>query len=93
MEPVFTKSAKFQEFASTAIGSAIIWILLKVYTVFGMGFCFAPLVLLSFHRWWKVYKSVWFFGFFLWWAWPAYKPVVRNLLGGGGPKKSETKSQ
>lgn len=91
MEPVFTKSDKFQEFATTAYGSATIWILLKIYTVLGMGFCVSPLVLLSFHRWWKVYKSVWFYGFLLWWGWPAYKPVLRNLLGGS--KKSDAKSQ
>lgn len=91
MEPVFSRSEKFQKFAANPAGKAIVWLLLKLYTVIGMGFCLAPLALLSFARWWAVYKSVWFYGIFLWWGWPVYKPVIKSLLGSS--KKTERKTQ
>lgn len=91
MDPVFARSEKFQKFATSTVGQVIIWILLKLYTILGMGFCLAPLALLSFSRWWIVYKSIWFYGIFLWCAWPAYKPVVQSLLG--PYKKVERKTQ
>lgn len=91
IEPVFARSEKFQKFASTLVGQVTIWILLKVYTVIGMGFCLTPIALLSFHRWWKVYQSVWFYGVFLWYGWPLYKPALKTVLGSS--KKSEQKKQ
>lgn len=91
MEPVFSRSEKFQAFARNPAGQAIIWVLLKLYTVVGMGFCLAPLALLSFSRWWIVYRSVWFYGIFLWWGWPAYKPLIKSLLGPF--QKTERKTQ
>lgn len=81
MEPVFTRSDKFQWFANTTIGGILIWIALKLYTIIGMGWCLAPLALLSWTKWVIFYKSLWFFGFLLWLPWPIYKPILKLLLG------------
>lgn len=88
MEPVFARSDKFQNFAKTSIGQLIIFILLKLYTFIGMGFCFSPLVLLSFSRWWALHRSLWFYGYLLWLPWPLYKPLLKQLLG---TKRAEPK--
>ncbi|XP_031630809.1 lysophospholipid acyltransferase 5 [Contarinia nasturtii] len=90
MEPVFARSEQFQKFANTLAGKVIIFILLKLYTFIGMGFCFGPLVLLSFHRWWALHRSLWFYGYILWFSWPIYKPVLKQLLG---TKKAERKKE
>lgn len=90
MEPVFTRSEKFSNFAKTMYGQVLIWIALKLYTFIGMGFCFGPLVLLSFGKWWALHRSVWFFGYILWLPWPIYKPLLKQLLG---TKKAERHSQ
>lgn len=87
MEPVFSRSEKFQAFASTAYGSLLIWITLKLYTIVGMGWCLAPLAMLSAAKWWTFYQSLWFFGFILWLPWPIYKPLLKQLLGSS--KKAE----
>lgn len=91
MEPVFTRSEKFKQFSETFIGNVIIWITLKLYTIVGMGWCLAPLAMLSYTKWWTVYRSLWFFGFILWLPWPIYKPLLKQLLG--STKKSTEKSQ
>lgn len=80
MVPVFANSEVVQKFNETTIGKAIVWILLKFYTVVGMGFCLAPLGLLTFDRWWAVYKATWMYGFILWFPWPIYKPILKTLL-------------
>lgn len=90
MEPVFSNSEKFQNFARTLPGQILIFIVLKLYTVLGMGFCFAPLVLLSFSKYWALHRSLWFFGYILWLPWPIYKPLLIKLLGS---KKPERKKQ
>lgn len=90
MEPVFSRSEKFNKFANTLVGQVLIWIVLKLYTVLGMGFCFGPLVLLSFNRYLTLYQSLWFYGFFLFIPWPIYKPLLKKLLG---TKKAERHSQ
>lgn len=87
MAPVFDNSEKFQHFAKTLAGQIIIWIVLKLYTVLGMGFCFAPLVLLSFNRYWALHRSIWFFGYLLWLPWPIYKPLLKKLLGSKKPER------
>lgn len=87
MEPVFTRSEKFMKFAESAPGTIIIWIVLKLYTIIGMGFCVAPLALLSFNKWWTLYTSLWYFGFILWFPWPIYKPLLKQLLGSKRPEK------
>lgn len=90
MEPVFSRSEKFNNFANTFIGKVIIFILLKLYTFIGMGYCFAPLVLLSFNKWWALHCSLWFYGYLLWLPWPIYKPLLKKLLG---TKKIERKKE
>lgn len=87
MAPVFDNSEKFQNFAKSLPGQIIIFIVLKLYTVLGMGFCFSPLVLLSFHRYWTLHRSLWFFGYILWLPWPIYKPLLKNLLGSKRPER------
>ncbi|XP_055316945.1 lysophospholipid acyltransferase 5 isoform X3 [Sitodiplosis mosellana] len=90
MEPVFSQSEKFANFANTLVGKVIIFILLKLYTFIGMGYCFAPLVLLSFSKWWALHYSLWFYGYLLWLPWPIYKPLLKQLLG---TKKAERKKE
>lgn len=87
MAPVFDNSVKFQSFAKTVPGQVIIWLVLKAYTVFGMGFCFSPLVLLSFDKWWTLHSSMWYYGYILWLPWPLYKPLLINLLGSKKPQR------
>lgn len=80
MVPIFTKSEKIQKINENPVGHAVFWILLKLYTIVGMGWCLAPLALLTLERWWAVYKASWLFGFVLWLPWPLYKPLLKSLL-------------
>lgn len=90
MAPVFTGSQKFRNFAKTTAGKVFIWAALRLYTVIGMGFCVAPMIVRSFDKSWALYRSVWFFGYFFWLPWPVYIPVLMKLLGS---KKAEGHSQ
>jgi len=90
MAPVFTQSEKFNKFANTFAGQVILWVVMKLYTVLGMGFCFAPLVLLKFNKYWTLQQSLWFYGYILFLPWPIYKPLLQQILG---TKKVERKTQ
>jgi len=56
------------------------WIVLKLYTVVFMGYCLVPFVLLTYDKYWPVYKSIYFSGYLLFIGWHLYAPLVRRAL-------------
>lgn len=91
VEPVFANSEKFQRAAGNPAMKALIWVLLKLYTLIGMGWCLAPLVYLTAWKWWSVFCSCWFLGFLVWFTWPIYVPILKSLLG--SKRKTEKKDK
>ncbi|XP_055623520.1 lysophospholipid acyltransferase 5 [Toxorhynchites rutilus septentrionalis] len=65
VEPIFQKSEKFQSLLQQPLMKITVFILLKFYTIVFAGWCLVPFVLLSFSKWWHVYSTVRFTGFFL----------------------------
>lgn len=91
VEPIFSRSEKWQKACENPVLRAFVWILLKLYTSIGMGWCVAPLVYLTFSKWWSIFCSAWFIGFIVWLPWPLYVPILKNLLG--SPRKPEKKDK
>nr|CAD7410074.1 unnamed protein product [Timema poppensis] len=80
LEQIIQKSEAAVEFFKNPLVQIITWIILKLYTFVFMGWCLIPFALLSFPRWWQVYKSVYFIGFVLFGLWPFYQPTIKKLL-------------
>lgn len=51
-----------------------------------MGWCLVPFVMLKYHKYWHMYWTVYHMGFVVFLPWPLYKPLVKALIGGNGPR-------
>ncbi|KAK9507649.1 hypothetical protein O3M35_007459 [Rhynocoris fuscipes] len=80
LEQILAKNKKFLEFINQPFICNIKWIILKIYTLVFMGPCIAPLAVLSFSKWWHIYKNIYFIPFLFWFLWPLYRPFVVKLL-------------
>ncbi|XP_058792721.1 lysophospholipid acyltransferase 5 [Phymastichus coffea] len=81
MKPVLLKNARLQKAVrSSFLARALIWILLKIYTFVFMGYSLIPFVLLSYSRYIKVYKSVYFIGHVTFLSYPLVAPFVKKAL-------------
>ncbi|XP_026272325.1 lysophospholipid acyltransferase 5 [Frankliniella occidentalis] len=80
VESILARNEKATMFLSSPFVSPIVWVILKLYTFIFMGYCLVPFVLLSFNRYWAVYKSVYFSGYLLFLGWHLYAPLVRKAL-------------
>lgn len=87
IETIFKRNESFMKFCSTTPINWICFVLLKVYTIVGMGWSLTPFVLFDVEKWWHVFWTVRFFGFILFVPWPLYAIVLKNLLP---PTKSST---
>lgn len=89
-ESIVDKSQILNNLSNNAIFKVIKFVILKFYVTVFMGYCLIPFSLLSFSKWWPVYKSLYFSGFILFFPWVfLYKPVLRLVLK---PKKIATKT-
>uniref|UniRef100_A0A1B6D3K0 Lysophospholipid acyltransferase 5 n=1 Tax=Clastoptera arizonana TaxID=38151 RepID=A0A1B6D3K0_9HEMI len=87
---ILNKNMDALEFLNRSGAKQLTWVILKLYTLVFMGYCMAPFVLLSIHKWFRVYMSVFFIGHVLWMGWLGYKPLVIKLLP---PKEGHPKSR
>lgn len=72
------RHTRIQQFASTTIGMITIWVALKLYTLVGLAFSLAPLVLLTAEKWWPLFKSVGFVGLIFYGPWSMW--LVKKVL-------------
>ncbi|XP_039287249.1 lysophospholipid acyltransferase 5 [Nilaparvata lugens] len=86
LQPILQRNGVVLEFLRKPGMKQLTWLALKVYTLVFMGYCMAPFVLLSYHKWWQVHKSFYFMGHILWMPWYLYRPIVKKLL----PPKEHT---
>lgn len=80
VETVLKRNEPFMKFCSTAPISWIVFVLLKIYTIVGMGWSLTPFVLFDAEKWWHVFCTVRMFGFILFVPWPLYVIILKNLL-------------
>ncbi|XP_066996784.2 lysophospholipid acyltransferase 5 isoform X2 [Anabrus simplex] len=87
VENMLLKNENLRTFLEQSWMVPVIWIILKLYTWVFMGYCLVPFALLSFPRWWQVYKSVYFIGHIVFALWPFYYPAVKLLLSSKSLKR------
>lgn len=80
VETVLKRNKSFMKFCSTAPISWIVFVLLKIYTIVGMGWSLTPFVMFDVEKWWHVFCTVRMFGFILFVPWPLYVMILKNLL-------------
>jgi hypothetical protein len=85
---MLARNKKALEFLSQPGVSHVRWVVLKLYTLVFMGYCMAPFVLLSVHKWFAAFINTFFVGHVLWMGWHVYRPLVKMLLP---PAKDHTK--
>lgn len=88
IETIFKRNESFMRFCSTAPISWIVFVLLKIYTIVGMGWSLVPFVLFDVEKWWYIFGTVRMFGFILFVPWPLYGMILRTLLPPTKPKTS-----
>lgn len=81
LESILNKNEAFTKFTQIKIVKIVSYVILKLYATVFLAFCLIPFSLLSFDKWWPVYKSLYFSGFILFFPWPIlYKPIVLALF-------------
>ena len=81
LKPVLTKHEGLQKLIKESfLFRALIWIILKVYTFVFMGYSLIPFVLLSYSRYMKVYKSMYFIGHVIFFPYPLVAPYIKKAL-------------
>ncbi|XP_014259800.1 lysophospholipid acyltransferase 5 [Cimex lectularius] len=76
---ILEENKKFLQFLNRPLVLPFKIVLLKLYTILFMGPCLLPLALLSFSKYWPIYKEIYCFHF-VWLLWPLYRPLVVMLL-------------
>lgn len=57
----------------------LLYAFLKTYTIVFMGWSLIPFDLKTFHKWWNIYYSLYFSGFFIFLPWEfIYKPLLKK---------------
>uniref|UniRef100_A0A1B6FRU6 Lysophospholipid acyltransferase 5 n=2 Tax=Cuerna arida TaxID=1464854 RepID=A0A1B6FRU6_9HEMI len=80
LQAMLTRNKAVLQFLSQPGVSHLTWLLLKLYTLVFMGYCMAPFVLLSVHKWFTAFYNTFFIGHVVWMGWHAYRPLVKILL-------------
>lgn len=88
---IVEKSKILDKYKSNSVFKFSLFIFLKFYVTIFMGYCLIPFTLLSFAKWWAVYRSLYFSGFILFLPWMfVYKPILKMVLK---PKKTDAEKQ
>lgn len=75
------KNEKFVAFIEKPLIKPVVFILLKMYAICGMGWSLTPFVILSFSKWWPIYSTLNYYGLLLYVPWPfVYKPLLKQFL-------------
>lgn len=90
IETIFKRNESFMRFCSTTPINWLIFIVLKLYTIIGMGWSLTPFILFDVEKWWHIFWTVRMFGFILFVPWPLYGMILRKLLP---PTKSKEHSK
>lgn len=80
IETIFKRNENFSRFCSTTPISWICFVLLKLYTIVGMGWSLTPFVLFDVEKWWHVFCTVRMFGFIMFVPYPLYAIILKKLL-------------
>ncbi|KAK7867424.1 hypothetical protein R5R35_003848 [Gryllus longicercus] len=80
LEPKLINNRTVKKFLEDPKIVPFVWVILKLYTLVFMGYCLVPFALLSFAKWWQVYKSVYFIGHLFFGLWPLYGRFVKRFL-------------
>ncbi|XP_048005039.1 lysophospholipid acyltransferase 5 [Leguminivora glycinivorella] len=77
LESILMKHEFYHTMWSNNIVQYVLYAVLKLYTIVFMGWSLVPFDLKSFSKWWNIYSSLYFSGFFLFLPWPfVYKPLL-----------------
>lgn len=77
---VLEKNRTVLEWTRRPFVKELTYVFLKVYTFVFLGYCVTPFALLSFHKWWRVYKAYYCLGHVLFMFWPLYKLFVAKYV-------------
>lgn len=87
-ENIMLRSKLYDTWHGNPLFETISFVLSKTFVVIFMGYCLVPFSQMSFNRWWSVYQSVYFSGFFVFFPWTfLYRPIVKMMF-----KPSNTQS-
>lgn len=77
---IFKQNESFMQLCSTTPFNWIFFVILKFYTIVGIGWCFLPFVLFDVDKWWHVFCTLRMFGFILFVPYPLYSMILKKLL-------------
>lgn len=84
LESIISKTETYKQIWSYPAARYALYVILKMYTIFFMGWSLVPFDVKVFSKWFSIYASLYFSGFVLFLPWAfAYKPLlmyVRNKL-------------
>lgn len=80
IETILKRNESFMRFCSTTPINWICFVLLKIYTIVGMGWSLTPFVLFDVEKWWYIFRTVRMFGFIFFVPYPLYAMILKKLL-------------
>ncbi|XP_011499110.1 PREDICTED: lysophospholipid acyltransferase 5 [Ceratosolen solmsi marchali] len=81
LKPVLVKNETLQKLMKeNFLFKLLIWSILKIYTFVFMGYSLIPFTLLSYSRYVKVYRSVYFIGHIIFLSYPLLAPFIKRLI-------------
>lgn len=93
LEPIFQKNDFVQSMLQQPLVKVAVFVLLKFYTIVFAGCCLVPFVLLSFAKWWHVFRIVHFSGLVLFLLGNfALKPMLLAILPKNKPAPETKKA-
>jgi lysophospholipid acyltransferase 5 len=80
LERMLSKNPRIQRWHNSPIGFWIDVVICKIVVTIFFGYCTLPFGLLKLHRWWEVYKDLYFIGCIIFGLWPLYAPLVKAII-------------
>lgn len=81
LEHIIQKLNIYQKLWSNNVAKYVLYVLLKIYTIVFMGWSLVPFDVKVFSKWWSIYASLYFSGFFLFLPWAfVTKPLLINVI-------------
>jgi len=80
IETIFKRNEPFMQLCSTTPFKWIVFLLLKIYTIVGMGWALTPFIIFDVEKWWHIFSTVRMIGFIFFVPWPLYGMILRKLL-------------
>lgn len=92
-ESIVTKSPTLVRWHNTTVGFWVDAVLCKIFVTSYFGFAMIPFTMLKYRNWGPVYRDLYYNGLLVFGAFPAYAPIIKQIVGYRPTKKSSEKPQ